>query len=40
MVRDLNPDFANNTVSGVGVSDAGGGIGNQQNFVTIAYCLK
>ena len=38
-IRELNPDFTANTVTGVGISDTGGGVGNQQNFVVIAVCL-
>ena len=39
-IRELKPDFAANTVTGIGVSDAGGGVGNTQNFVVTAICLK
>jgi hypothetical protein len=34
-IRELNPNFAANTVSGVGISDSGG----TENFVVIAICL-
>jgi len=38
-IRELNPNFATNSVTGEGISDTGGGIGGQQNFVVQAICL-
>jgi hypothetical protein len=39
-VQDINPDFTANSVTGEGISDAGGGLANQVNFIVTAICLK
>ena len=39
-VQDITPDFTTNSVTGEGISDTGGGIANQVNFIVTAICLK
>lgn len=39
-IQDINPDFTANSVTGEGISDAGGGLANQVNFIVTAICLK
>ncbi|HKG36446.1 MAG TPA: hypothetical protein VKA89_08425 [Solirubrobacterales bacterium] len=39
-IQDINPDFTTNSVTGEGISDAGGGLANQVNFIVTAICLQ
>jgi hypothetical protein len=39
-IQDITPDFTANSVTGEGISDAGGGLANQVNFIVTAICLK